>query len=242
MYNEENAVVIYRPSRAFTLIELLVVISIIALLIGILLPALGGAQSSARSLKCLTNLRGIGQGLELYMSAEGELLPEVRPLQDPDGNENDPALLEVLADYIDTPIPMADPDEEGKWIVHEVFRCPEDRTGKDPETDYDPVWRTNGTSYEYFVGILFGAAELFVINERPQVPMTRALETGLAWESGPRTDWPTLIDADDWHPGPGGKPGRNSLYFPGWRADTFDEPTQGDIEVLFRTIGNAGGP
>jgi prepilin-type N-terminal cleavage/methylation domain-containing protein/prepilin-type processing-associated H-X9-DG protein len=61
--------------KGFTLIELLVVISIIALLVGILLPALGAARKSAQNMQCLSNLRQIGLGLWAYSHENKDLFP-----------------------------------------------------------------------------------------------------------------------------------------------------------------------
>ena len=76
------------PGKGFTLIELLVVISIIALLIGILLPALGQARNSAMQLVSKSNLRSLGQIQAIYTNEfSGEFInpfneshtPESRP-------------------------------------------------------------------------------------------------------------------------------------------------------------------
>lgn len=60
--------------RAFTLIELLVVISIIALLIGILLPTLSAARASGRTTICLANMRNLVAGWHMYADSNREAL------------------------------------------------------------------------------------------------------------------------------------------------------------------------
>jgi len=61
--------------RAFTLIELLVVVSIIALLVGMMLPSLSSARRRACEALCLTRLGGQLRALHLYADAAGGMLP-----------------------------------------------------------------------------------------------------------------------------------------------------------------------
>ena len=61
--------------KGFTLIELLVVISIIALLVGILLPALGAARKTAQKIQCLSNEKQMGIGLVAYAADNRDSLP-----------------------------------------------------------------------------------------------------------------------------------------------------------------------
>lgn len=103
-------------NRAFTLVELLVVIGIIGLLISLLLPALGRAREKAKAVQCATQLRQLGQGLQVYAVNYKGTLPAWSHVQIAGGNgtgDDSPGdgWTEQLAPY------YAKPDAK-------VYQCP----------------------------------------------------------------------------------------------------------------------
>jgi prepilin-type N-terminal cleavage/methylation domain-containing protein len=240
--------------RAFTLIELLVVIAIIAILISIILPAIGAARDSAKRVQCLTNLRSMQMGLQMYLDQESRgLLPEVLPIVDPgdtiDGdfvNENDPSLLGILGNYIDAPLPRRDPDdprpdEDRRWLVELPYRCPQDRFSDDADSGGQAVHESFGTSYAYLPGLAMlvlefsGAASAGELSR----PVTRVWNDFV--DSRKRQiDLPVLYDADDWHERGNGSP-RLASYLDG-RADWLAGGVEDDVfaDIITQAARYAG--
>jgi prepilin-type N-terminal cleavage/methylation domain-containing protein len=203
----------YRNERsAFTLIELLVVITIISILVGITMPALGKMRAVSKRIKCLTNLKGFGVAFELYRKDNKDLLPYVLPFHNEDFPQgpDDPQLLDVLEGYMDVQPPYR--NEAGDLVVTEPFLCP---------ADDDQVGQQTGFSYEYWPGYYMIAREVFRDDRHPAATVTRFYETfpGFA----------VLSDANPWHPG--GRPyDQNALYFGDWRADWMRLDPEGVVE------------
>ena len=112
--------------RAFTLIELLVVIAIIALLVGVLLPALGMARRAAWSSRCKSNLRQMGIGFESYANVYNGMWPNI--------DEIVTAFMRTKTwDSIHDPFKPKIPGISEVYISNvEIFTCPQ-HISDDPE-------------------------------------------------------------------------------------------------------------
>ncbi len=188
--------------RAFTLIELLVVMAVIAILAGLLLPALGRSKAKAYNAACVNNLRQLGIVVRLYAEDHQERLPsaEILPTQPVDPKNPLPRISDVLARYVGK-------TSGTNTDSATVFKCPSDRKGR---------FAAEGSSYEWNIDL-----------NGERIDETRTDHAFLMLERGnpaagitnfyltfPPGTTPLLLDYNDFHPRPP-KPGKNVVYMDG---------------------------
>ena len=157
----------------FTLIELLVVIAIIAILAGMLLPALSRAKQKARQANCVSNLRQMGLAFQMYASAYNDYFPAYRsednPWVDPIGRFRQFFWFEMIRREIININTTNFP----------AWNCPASRNPK-----YDPNFLTYGFNYSNLGDGAPGAYLLRVkINQ-----VTKPAETIVVTDSKEGTD------------------------------------------------------
>jgi prepilin-type N-terminal cleavage/methylation domain-containing protein/prepilin-type processing-associated H-X9-DG protein len=128
--------------KGFTLVELLVVISIIALLLSVLMPALGRARDQARRVACGAQIKNVGLAILSYASANNGYFPESYLIT---------ANKQVLGYNL-----LID----GKFLAKEdkVWVCPGDRNPITVDENFDgyPNWSMPKGKYSYLWNIFLG--------------------------------------------------------------------------------------
>jgi prepilin-type N-terminal cleavage/methylation domain-containing protein len=209
--------------RGFTIVELLAVIGVIGILLSLILPALSNVRREAQSVSCQTNLKQLHGAMEIYRSANRDLLPmcDFLPASTPEGPVG--GLVEVLENTVESNCACwfcpADDDEDGSIAA--------------------------GTSYIYLPGLLRYSPQVQIqvaslmaatmgnasLNERMRERQRRDAEAklvGALYDVSPAS-FAILTDSQDRHK-IGSRNPRNAVYLDGSVGvlrDAGDDPDGG---------------
>jgi prepilin-type N-terminal cleavage/methylation domain-containing protein len=241
----------HSPARGFTLVELLVVIGIIAVLVSLLLPSLNRARLQAQSIQCLSNLKQIGNGFNLYIIENRGWFPTQNAWGVLMGKKGKTDAYEAGAGQWTGFAGEAGIVAERKLnrYLHdpEVLHCPSDIGDTlSPVGSPDPCFEMYGTSYIvhfHTSNFLLGAVTA------PDVPPAPFFERPLRASGGRFKDMTRKIVAADWnlhpnrplsvektmwhHKAKAGKPRRHNIVFGDFHAEDYEfklEYEQGGLD------------
>lgn len=222
---------------AFTLIELLVVISIIAVLMAIMMPALRKAREQGRTVICMSRLKDLGTMLNLYGQDYGGAIPASYPLEGEkppaDGFTRWPIRL---SGYYQIPYKWADPQYTEYVFRYKLFGCPTNDKFRKVDEPIGPPYGETAWRGFYGMNIFFtryGSQDRFDFRYSHQIKNPSSL--------------PMMADTDGTIPSWwGDKANSNIVLFfqgPHPKADEYSWEYQGDRSkyIQYGPAPNHGG-